>query len=101
MTNRERALHYITETLNMSAAPWEVDALTALLDAAEERGRREERAACTLIVKLSCRYKGLAEELVRRIRSRGKFRTCAFCGCQTNAEVRACCDKGREEDRGE
>lgn len=26
------------------------------------------------------------------------FITCQFCGCKTNAKVRACCDKGREQD---
>jgi NTP pyrophosphatase (non-canonical NTP hydrolase) len=26
------------------------------------------------------------------------FRTCQFCGCNTNAHVRACCERGREQD---
>lgn len=26
------------------------------------------------------------------------FRKCEFCGCNTNARVRACCDKGRAAD---
>ena len=30
--------------------------------------------------------------------SRPPFRTCAFCGCHTNARVRACCEKGRTAD---
>ena len=27
------------------------------------------------------------------------FRQCEHCGCRTNAKLRACCDKGRNEDR--
>ena len=27
------------------------------------------------------------------------FRTCEFCGCNTNARERACCKKGRKADR--
>lgn len=27
------------------------------------------------------------------------WRQCGHCGCKTNAKVRACCDKGRAEDR--
>lgn len=30
--------------------------------------------------------------------SRPPFRTCEFCGCHTNARVRACCEKGRAAD---
>jgi len=27
------------------------------------------------------------------------FYHCEFCGCYTNAKMRACCDKGREADK--
>jgi len=27
------------------------------------------------------------------------FRKCEFCGCNTNARVRACCDEGRLADQ--
>ena len=27
------------------------------------------------------------------------YRNCEFCGCHTNAAIRACCDKGRDADR--
>lgn len=27
------------------------------------------------------------------------WRKCEFCGCETNARLRACCDKGRDADR--
>lgn len=30
--------------------------------------------------------------------TRPPFRKCEFCGCNTNAMVRACCDKGRAAD---
>lgn len=30
--------------------------------------------------------------------TRPPFRKCEFCGCNTNARVRACCDKGRAAD---
>lgn len=30
---------------------------------------------------------------------RPEFRTCEFCGCDTNARMRACCEKGRDADR--
>ena len=29
----------------------------------------------------------------------GDFRICEFCGCNTNARMRACCDAGRDADR--
>lgn len=28
-----------------------------------------------------------------------RWRRCEFCRCQTNARLRACCDKGRDADR--
>lgn len=28
------------------------------------------------------------------------FRTCEFCGCVTNAHLRACCEEGRKKDLG-
>lgn len=28
------------------------------------------------------------------------FRTCGYCGCRTNASLRACCDRGRDADKG-
>ena len=27
-----------------------------------------------------------------------EFRTCQYCKCRTNAKMRACCAKGRDED---
>jgi len=30
---------------------------------------------------------------------RTEFRTCEFCGCNTNARQRACCEQGRDADR--
>ena len=29
---------------------------------------------------------------------RPPYRKCEFCGCRTNASLRACCDKGKKAD---
>lgn len=44
------------------------------------------------------RFNAPAEEKVQAYQ-RPDYRLCEFCGCNTNAAERACCDSGREADR--
>ena len=44
------------------------------------------------------RFNAPAEEKSQAYQ-RPNYRICEFCGCNTNAAERACCDRGREDDR--
>lgn len=56
---------------------------------ADKRGTFADTTGCFKAPSNNATFKEQATE----------YRTCEFCGCNTNAAARACCDKGRDADR--